>query len=456
MKALACLILAAAQAALSVEPCQIEVIDRGNGWPVPLVELRTTHGVRLITDNAGLIAFDLPELMGRETWFDVRGHGYECPEDGFGSQGVRLVPEPGKKLRVEVDRKIIAKRLGRLTGAGLLAESQKLGQELDWPESGVVGTDSVQNAVYRGKLFWAWGDTSLAKYPLGLFHMTGATTALQPLASFEPPVKLRLDYFRDAAGAPRVICEMPGDGPTWLSGMVSLRDQSGEEWLVGTYEKIRGHLEAYESGQAVWDQATQAYRPFRTLWKKTGKDEKLPDATRGHPTLWKDEAGREWVLYGNPFPNLRHPASFEAWQDSSTWEKLTPPLNLRAARSGEKVKPHTGSIAWNAWRKRWVVVFMQQGGKPSEFGELWYAEAASPLGPWGPTVKILSHDNYTFYNPKIQPTFTPDDSPVLLFEGTYTQEFSTNPERTPRYNYNQVLYRLDLDDPALAPAQETR
>ena len=29
-------------------------------------------------------------------------------------------------------------------------------------------------------------------------------------------------------------------------------------------------------------------------------------------------------------------------------------------------------------------------------------------------------------------------------EGTYTADFSGNPERTPRYEYNQVLYKLDL------------
>src|SRR5262245_17458472 len=77
------------------EPCRIRVVDKQNGWPVSLVELRTTHDVRFVTDNAGVIAFDLPEFMGRETWFDVRGHGYEVPADGFGSRGVRLKPEPG-------------------------------------------------------------------------------------------------------------------------------------------------------------------------------------------------------------------------------------------------------------------------------------------------------------------------------------------------------------------------
>ena len=86
-------------AARALEPCGIEVVEKGSGWPVPLVEFRTNHGVRFVTDNAGRIAFDLPELMGRETWFEVHGHGYGVPKDGFGFRGVRLVPEPGKKLR---------------------------------------------------------------------------------------------------------------------------------------------------------------------------------------------------------------------------------------------------------------------------------------------------------------------------------------------------------------------
>ncbi len=172
--------------------CRIEVVEKGNGWPVPLVELRTTHQERFVSDNAGIIAFDSPELMGRETWFDVIGRGYEIPKDAFGYRGVRLKPEPGKTLRVEVTRTIIARRLGRLTGGGLFAESQKLGQDLDWKESGVLGCDSVQNAVHCGKLFWLWGDTVLPNYPLGIFDCTGATTPVQPLTKFEPPLRVTL------------------------------------------------------------------------------------------------------------------------------------------------------------------------------------------------------------------------------------------------------------------------
>jgi hypothetical protein len=167
------------------------------------------------------------------------------------------------------------------------------------------------------------------------------------------------------------------------------------------------------------------------------------------------EDGKKWVLFGSPLPSLRCEATFEAWQDPSAWEVLTPHENFNAADDGSAVKPHSGSIAWNDFRKRWVTIFMQVFGKPSAFGEVWYAEADSPYGPWGPAVKVLSHKNYTFYGPRLHADFTPPDSPVLLFEGTYTQAFADRPEATPRYDYNQILYRLDLDDPRLAPARGT-
>jgi len=434
-------------------PCRIEVVEKATGWPVPLVELRTTHNVRFVTDNAGVVAFDLPELMGVETWFDVIGHGYGVATDGFGMCGVRLKPMPGTKLRVEVNRTIIARRLGRLTGAGLFAESQKLGLEADWQESGEVGCDSVQNAVHRGKLFWVWGDTTLARYPLGIFNATSATTSIQPLVSFEPPLRLPFDYFRDRQGKPRGVANISGDGPTWISAFVSLPDKTGTPRLVGSYMKVKPPLEAYEWGLCVWNETTEQLERLKVLWTKSPEAPKPPPLPDGHPALWKDERGREWVLFGNPLPTLRCPAGFEAWQDPATWEVLHPQTELNSAGDGKPVKPHSGSIVWNQWRRRWVTVFMEAFGKPSAFGELWYAEAGLPTGPWGKAVKILSHENYTFYNPRIHPEFSGTNSPILLFEGTFTQQFADKPRPTPRYDYNQILYRLDLDDPKLKPAQ---
>ena len=446
--------VALASVSLALEPCRIEVVERGSGWPVPLVELRTTHQVRFVTDNAGVIAFDLPELMGRETWFDVIGHGYEVPKDGFGMRGVRLVPEPGKTLKVEVARAVIARRLGRLTGGGLFGESQKLGRNTDWQESESFGCDSVQNAVHNGRLFWAWGDTTLARYPLGVFDMTSATTAPQPFASFEPPVRLKYEYFRDSKAFPRGVAKMPGSGPTWISGYVSLPDKAGRQRLVATYVKIKPPLEAYECGLCVWNDQTSNFERLRVLWTKTGAAPKQPPVPDGHPAFWTDAQGRAWVLFGDPLPRLRCAATFEAWQDASAWETLVPQPSLDSAADGRPVKPHSGSIAYNAFRKCWVTVFMEAFGKPSAFGELWYAEADAPTGPWGKAVKVLSHDNYTFYNPRLHPECTPASSPVLLFEGSYTAQFADKPAPTPRYDYTQILYRLDLDDPALKPAQK--
>ena len=436
--------------------CKIVVTEKGTGWPVPLVELRTTNLVRFVTDNAGVIAFNVPELMGQEVWFDVLGHGYEVPADGFGYRGVRLVPRPNQTLKVEVERKIIAKRIGRLTGTGLFNESQQLDLESGWHDAPIVGCDSVQTAVHRGKLYWAWGDTTLAKYPLGIFDTSSATTGLTPFKTFEPPLRPLFKYFSNTEGKPRSVAKMPGNGPTWVNGYVSLPDKINQPRLVCTYIKVKPPLEAYEAGLCVWDEVKSEFTPLKTIWTKSKETPNQPVVPDGHPSLWKDESGKEWLFFGNPLPKLRCPATFEAWQDPNQWQILEPQKEISSAIDGKPVVPHTGSIAFNEYRKRWVTVFMQSHGKPSVFGELWYAEANSPTGPWGPALKILSHNNYTFYNPRLHPELTSGDSPMLLFEGTYTQQFADHPVPTPRYDYNQILYRLDLDDPALAPAMLKR
>ena len=439
----------------AAEPCRIEVIDSENGWPVPLVELRTNHHVSFFTDNAGVVAFDLPELTGVETWFTVAADGYEVKADGFGYRGFRFVPEAGGKHIVKVDRTIIAKRLGRLTGAGLFAESQRLGEHLDWKESGILGSDSIQSAVHRGRLFWAWGDTIVPKNPLGLFHMSSATTPTSPLQSFEPPLKLALDYFRDADGKVRNVANVaPNDpGPTWVGGYVSLSAADGGSRLVGHYAKIEPPLASYRTGLCVWNDGTENFESVRVLWDKEKDGDKEPASPVGHPAIWTDTDGKEWLLFGNPLPTMRMPATYEAWLDPSQWEVLEPQEKLESADGG-KVKPHSGSIAWNDYRKRWVTIFVEYFGKPSPLGEVWYAEADSPIGPWGTAVKVLSHQDYTFYNPRIHPSLTPEGSPILLFEGTYTELFSKAKKSTPRYDYNQILYRLDLDEAALAAARE--
>ena len=70
--------------------------------------------------------------------------------------------------------------------------------------------------------------------------------------------------------------------------------------------------------------------------------------------------------------------------------------------------------------EKWVTIFTQLHGKPSLLGEIWYAESEAPTGPWKDAVKVVTHSNYTFYNPQLHPEFTEPDSPLLFFEATYT------------------------------------
>ena len=438
------LVLVGTLSARAVEAFRITILDAENDWPVPLVELRTVHHQRFLSDNAGVIAVDDPELMSREVWFTVRGHGYGVKKDGFGREGVRLTPSPGGEAVVRVQRQLPGKRLGRLTGAGLFAESQRFGEQLDWPESGIVGCDSVLTARHGDRLFWVWGDTLVAKYPLGLYHSSSATSSLRPLKQFEPPIRLPLEYFRDAEGAVRNVAEMPGKGPTWLGGLTSLPDQSGKERLVATYVKIRGHLTVYESGLCVWNEEMARFDRHKVLWNEERDEGKAPALPSGHPVRIHEE-GKEYLLIGNPFPRVKVEATFEAWEDPSRWEALEWPTVVDS-KDGKEIKVHNGSIAWNAFRQKWVSVFTRLEGENSLLGELWYAESKAPTGPWGGAVQVVEHDNYTFYNPLLHPELTEEGSPILLLEGTYTAEFADRPEPTPRYNYNQILYRLDLDD----------
>lgn len=444
--------LAPTHAAEPPKPFKIEVVDKENGWPIPLAILKTTNDVQFITDNAGVIAFDMPGLLDREVWFNISADGYEVPKDGLGSQGQRFVTKPGGTQRIELKRTNIAKRLGRITGEGQFDQSKKLGEHLDWKESGVMGQDTAYEVPYKGKRFWIWGDTNTPTYALGLYQTPGGTSALKPIGKFEPPIKLVFDYFRNKEGGVRNICEMKGSGPTWISALVALPDSKGQVHLLSTYSKIVGNhdMSPYDIGLAEWNEKTQNFDSILTLWtKESGKPLRDILIPNGHPFYAKDASGKEWLYLGEGLPSFKCPATYEAWKDPKTWRKVENPRKLKTADGGE-VDVQTGAVAWNPYRKKYIAIF-QEG--MSDFGSVWYAEASSPEGPWGKAVRVASHDKMTFYNPLQHPDVVPADAKFIVFEGTYTKTFTNEPP-TPYYEYNQLLYRLDLDDPALKPAQE--
>src|SRR5438477_452643 len=81
-----------------------------------------------------------------------------------------------------------------------------------------TGHDCVLNALYKGRLYWFYGDTSRLSYALGNFAMSGAVT--EPPEKLEPDVGFDLKYFVGKDGFARPMAPMQGEGVVWLFGLV--------------------------------------------------------------------------------------------------------------------------------------------------------------------------------------------------------------------------------------------
>lgn len=478
------------------KPFAIRVVDEETGRGVPLVELRTVNEIRQWTDSAGVAAVDEPGLMGRSVYFQVSSHGYEYPKDAFGFRGKAIDLVEGGSATLKVKRVNVAERIYRVTGGGIYRDTILLGEKAPVREpllnGMVLGQDSVLMTRYRGKLQWFWGDTNRPGYPLGNFHSPGATSAAPEDGGLDPEVGVDLTYYLDEKGFARGTAKMPGEGPTWIAGLSAFRDEEGKEQLVAGYSKIRPPMENYEHGLVVFDPETNEFRKGATF--------ALDSAIRplGH-TFKGKEGGVEYIYYSTPLPltrvrarlgDLKDIRRYEGFTCLETgtrveegkldrgadgalryaWRANTPPMGpgeqaklikegkikaeegllaLRDVETGKPIGIHYGSTYWNKFRGRWVMIAVEAGGSSSYLGEVWWAEGDTPLGPWVYARKIVTHDKYSFYNPKYHPEFDKEGGRVIFFEGTYTTTFSRQGDATPRYDYNQVMYKLDLADARL-------
>jgi len=466
----------------------IRIVDEESGLGVPLVELESTHSVRWVSDNAGCIYIDDPEFMDQNVFFFVHGHGYEVKKDGFGYAGVKVTLKRETVIEVKVKRTIAAERLVRLTGIGLLRDAILTGFDAtgyQTPLNGqVVGQDSIQAIPWQGKVLCIWGDTSKAGYPLGLFRAAGAFAPLTAAESqpYDPSKGIPYQYFVDAEQRfARVMMPLSErkEGVVWLDGLCKVKDDAAKEHVIAHYSRRAGLAEELEHGIASLDAARMEFSPLQRL--NSLKEYRHP---YGHAqTVTQD--GKEWIVFGNPFPNLRVPATWNAIQDPNQYEVLTPleasqdryerwawkknlprfsaidesgwmdkekgsershhflPKNIE--EKTERIIFHNGSFAWNEYRKKWIILGGRWLGKDSLLGEVWYTESDRLEGPYEDAVKVATHVKQSFYNVCHHPFWDQQQGRILFFEGTFTADFSGNPYKTPRYNYNQILYRLDLE-----------
>lgn len=483
---------------------QITVRDGETGRGVPLVELKTTDEVTYYTDSNGIAAVNDPELMGHTVYFYIKSHGYQYPADGFGYRGVSFPVMLGGKIEIKLKRLNIAERLYRLTGAGIYRDSILTGASVPLQEpllnGQVMGQDTVEVTPYKGKLYWFFGDTNKPSYPLGQFATSGATSLLPGKGGLDPGVGVNLTYWTDSDGFSKKMLPLPGfGGPVWVGGLFTLPDASGNERLLTRYAHLDGTGKTAEQGLAMFNDDLALFEKVKAF------DLNEPLVPEGHPFRATD--GGQTYLYfepttGSAMPLVRvladmahvlDPHTYEGYtclapsshydgvqtrldRDSTGkllygWKVNTPPLSydqqdallkagklapdeapfqLRDIETDAPIHSHGGSTFWNPYRRRWVMITAQAFGASSFLGEQWLAEADTPTGPWVYARKIITHDHYTFYNPTQHPFFDGDGGRVIYLEGTYTDTYSSSPEKTPRYNYNQIMYRVALDDPRLS------
>jgi hypothetical protein len=508
-----CLLLAleAGHAVASTkQPCPyfaIQVVDEQTGRGVPMVELQTTNSVRYYTDSNGLVAFFEPGLMNHKVWFGVSAHGYEFPPDGFGNCGAALETKPGGSAQLKIKRLNIAERLYRITGQGIYRDTVLLGRRAPLAEpllnSQVTGQDGVLNTIYRAKLYWFYGDTSALSYILGNYSMTGATTALPD--KIEPSVGFDLHYFVGSTGFVRPMAPRGGEGVVWLYGLAVLPDDAGQERMLAYFQRRQGLGPVLENGFVLYNDRKKVFERFRSIPLNPAL---FP---QGYPARVKGTDGSDYLYFTAPYPAVRVKATWKGYLDLASyegytclkpgtrysghgsaplerdangnlvwaWKKDTPPLKpndqqkliaagqmrraespfrLQDAQAGKPILLNNCSCFWNAYRKRYIMIASESFGA-TMLGEVWYSEADRPEGPWINARKIITHANkkddaHDFYNPTQHPFFDQDGGRVIYLEGSYVNTFSGNPHATPYYEYNQIMYRLDLADPRLKLPQQ--
>jgi hypothetical protein len=506
LRVVASSLVAAAGASVSAsasaeEPFAIRVVDDDTGRGVPLVELKTTTNAVYVTDSNGYVAIDDPALLGERVFFHVASHGYEFPADGFGSRGKALAVEPGGEATLSIKRVNIAERLYRITGAGIYRDSVMLGKDVPLEKpllaGQVTGQDSVQGVVKGDRVWWFWGDTGRLSYPLGNFNTSGAVSQLPHAGGLDPAEGIDLEYFVREDGFSRAMFKPEPGVLIWIDGTFALEDPEGKQRILTHYSRRKSLAEEISSGLSVLNEETNVFEPVRDY---TEEDKLHPI---GH-AFRVEVDGREYVYFAAPYALVRVPAEWEVVLESDRWEAYTPLVagsawdaerpNLDRTDDGRlhyawkrntavvdflkhqelidngHIEPHeshlrtvdaetkrpillqAGTIRWNKFRERYVLIAHERGGGPSFLGEVWYAESRRPEGPFEQAVRIVTHDDYSFYNVAHHDFFDQEGGRTIYFEGTYTAQFTDDARPTPWYDYNQIMYRLDLADPRLEPA----
>ena len=459
-------------------------IDSQTQRPIPLVTIEMRNGLKFVSDNGGNIFIDSPELIGKKVYFLVYSHGYELPEKNlFNEHGIISQLIPGCHQSVSMTRTNIAERLYRITGTGLYHHTQKAGltnPATDLIESSVLGQDSTVACKVGNKIYWMWGDT------LGYVGFNfGACSGWTTTENLDLEKGYKINYFTDKNGFSKPMIPYKS-GLRWAEGILPFKVPGKKDYQIAAKYVVHETLEKVkEHGFAVFDSKKQQYRIIKRFKNQAYHHNAHPVPLKVNKEDWY--SWQPWQIFKatlTDFVSSKRQWSFTCIKKDAdktklksedfirnsngqlvfSWQKNGIPyqpklqmklhkrglitdadywLRPRDVLTGIPLDAFNGSICWNDHLKKWVMI--NQG----KLGDIWFSIAPSFTGPWMYGKRIISHQKYNFYNPVHHSFLDQRSGKDIFIEGTYTNYFSGNSERTPRYDYNQIMYKLNLENPEL-------
>lgn len=175
-----------------------------------------------------------------------------------------------------------------------------------------MGQDTVIATPYRGKIYWFWGDTERASYPLGNFGASGATSELPGRGGLDPAIGVDLTYFIDTNGFSKPMCPVPAEGLRWIESLFTLPDETGTERLVARMANHRdlGHVLGWYL--LLFNDAKAEFEPL-LHW----------DIHDSHDSAHPFRAKSGGVDYLYLFPEFRVRAELAALRDLTQYEAFT-------------------------------------------------------------------------------------------------------------------------------------
>lgn len=495
---------ASAPAPRPSEMLELMIVDQATGRGVPMIHVQTATQA-YVTDSAGRVAFRDAAHMGDMVQFDLSGYGYAPASVTLrarsgGSEVVQIA-------RVNLAERLYRVTGGGIYRDTVLLEQTPpiAAPVLD---THVLGSDSVLSALYQGEVFWIWGDTT-RPHGAWQFRAPGATSLLPGQGGLDPSVGVNLDYFTSPSDPGFVAAMCPAEGipaPSgyentslrcWMSNLIAVPDAGNVERLLASFSLGVGFTEV-KAGWAQFDDTLGYFEELAPAGGAAVLGLGYPTKVRHDGTTWAygpvfasavditSIDPLEFVTHHHDNPvrtlatvsGLTTPSTYQAFtpfaQGSDTtldvnpdgtlaysWKTNTVPLRAQSAADdtvaadqklyGHHADPDTGSVPslaggsvdWNAYRQRFVAF-----AAALLSGEIYYVEADTPMGPWTASRRVATHANlptrYTTYGTRRHPFFDKQGGREVFFETTYTAWVS-NSVPTPRYDYNQVMHRLDLD-----------